>query len=251
MAANPLLSKAAHRAFDPPSDPSVKIWRYMDFTQFVSMLEEKGILFTRADLFEDKFEGTMSQPLHDFVGEQALDPDEYAMHLRMTKGWSFVSCWHMNECESAAMWKIYSTSRESICLQSTYLLLRGLLAEDIYVGTVKYISYERDKIPFGNSFWPLTYKRRSFEHERELRAVWSDMMSVKDAGPEVAAGLKYQPAPREAVWKQIDLKGLVENVFISPTAKPWFLELVKKALKTYGFTFPVQQSDLSAEPLFY
>ena len=39
----------------------------MDFTQFVSMLDEKGLLFTRADLLEDKFEGTMSRPLYDFL----------------------------------------------------------------------------------------------------------------------------------------------------------------------------------------
>jgi hypothetical protein len=53
-----LLRKARHPAFVPPDDLDVKIWRYMDLTQFVSMLEEKGVLFVRADLFDDKFEET-------------------------------------------------------------------------------------------------------------------------------------------------------------------------------------------------
>jgi|HubBroStandDraft_1064217.scaffolds.fasta_scaffold230846_3 hypothetical protein len=67
MSSEPLLLKGRHPAFEPPADPQTKIWRYMDFTQFVSMLEEKGLLFTRADLLVDKFEGTMSQPLYDYL----------------------------------------------------------------------------------------------------------------------------------------------------------------------------------------
>jgi hypothetical protein len=67
------LPKGNHPAFQPPTNPQIKIWRYMDFTQFVSMLDEKRLLFTRADLLEDKFEGTMSRPLHDFLLDQG-DP---------------------------------------------------------------------------------------------------------------------------------------------------------------------------------
>lgn len=244
-----LLLKGVHRAFDPP-DLDVKIWRYMDFTQFVSMLEEKGLLFIRADLFDDKFEGTMSRPLHDFVRGHIGDPQQYADHLRMTKGWSFVSCWHMNDYESAAMWKIYSTSKESMCLQTTFARLRDVLPQDVYIGVVNYISYERDTIPAGNTFWPLTYKRRSFEHERELRAVWSNMASVSSARPAVAAGLEYEPAPQECVWKDVDLGALIETVFVSPAAKPWFLELLKKVLKRYDLSVPVHQSELAADPLY-
>ena len=243
-----LRRKGRHPAFTPPDNVDVKLWRYMDLTQFVSMLEEKGVLFTRADLFDDKFEGTMSKPLHDFLEERSLDPQQHADQLRMTKGWSFASCWHMNDVESAAMWKIYSASKESMCLQTTFARLRDVLPEDVYIGVVSYISYDWDKIPAGNTFWPLTYKRRSFEHERELRAVWSNMAAVSSAGPAVAAGLEYRPAPQECVWKHADLGALIENVFVSPAAKPWFLELLKRVLGRYGLNVPVHQSDLAAAP---
>jgi hypothetical protein len=134
------LPKDSHPAFQPPTNTQIKIWRYMDFTQFVSMLDEKGLLFTRADLLEDKFEGTMSRPLHDFLLDQG-DPQQHADLLRLTKGWSFVNCWHMNESESAAMWKIYSTANESVCVQTTYARLRDALTEDVYIGMMNYISY--------------------------------------------------------------------------------------------------------------
>jgi hypothetical protein len=64
-----------------------------------------------------------------------------------------------------------SASKESVCLQTTFARLRDALSEDVYIDVVSYILYDRDKIPAGNVFWPLTYKRRSFEHERESRAV--------------------------------------------------------------------------------
>jgi hypothetical protein len=222
----------------------------MDFTQFVSILEENALLFTRADLFEDKFEGTASQPLYDYL-ERMGDPEQHLWHLRITKGWSFINCWHMNVCESAAMWKLYSSAKESICLQTTYAKLRDAMPEDVYIGVVEYISYELDKIPAENVFWPLMRKRKSFEHERELRAVWSEMANVSSAGPAVASGYEYKPSPHEAVWKPVDLSNLVETVFVSPTAKPWFSELVKKVLRTYDLTLPTKQSDLSSDPLFY
>ena len=77
------------------------------------------------------------------------------------------------------------------------------------------------------------------------------MARVATAGPAVASGHEYQPAPQQVVWKRVDLCSLIENVFVSPTAGPWFLELVKKVLQTYSLALPVQRSDLAAEPLFY
>jgi hypothetical protein len=127
----------------------------------------------------------MSRPLHEFLLGHG-DPQQHADLLRLTKGWSFVNCWHMNESESAAMWKIYSSA----------------------------------------------------------------IHRVAQAGPAVASGQEYQPAPEATIWKHVDLGGLAENIFVSPAAKPWFLELVTKVLVRYGLNAPVRQSDLAAEPLF-
>jgi hypothetical protein len=247
-----LLRKGAHPAFTPPDNIDVKIWRYMDLTQFVSMLEKKGLLFTRADLLDDKFEGTMSRPLRDFL--DAKSPwvtQAHAGTLQLAKGWSFVNCWHMNEFESVAMWKIYSTSKDSVCLQSTFARLRDVLPEDVYVGVVNYISYDRDMIPAGINLWALTYKRKSFEHERELRALWSNVNNMDcDGPPSDAYPDDYHPDPQEYVWKQAELGALIESVYVSPTARPWFLGLVKKVLEKYGLDVPVHQSDLAADPLY-
>ena len=41
---------------DPLPDDAV-LWRYMDFTKFVSLLEKSSLFFARADKLEDPFEG--------------------------------------------------------------------------------------------------------------------------------------------------------------------------------------------------
>ena len=172
--------------------------------------------------------------------------------LQLNKGWSFVNCWHMNDFESAAMWKIYSTSKDSVCLQTTFARLRDALPKkDVYIGVVNYISYDRDMIPDENHLWALFHKRKSFEHERELRALWWDIKNMDCSGPPSKIYPEhYHPAHEEFVWKQVDLGALIENVLVSPTVGPWFRELLEEVLSRYGLNVPVRQSDLAADPLY-
>ena len=45
-----------HEYLDIPPD-DVVLWRYMDFTKFVSLLEKSALFFPRADKLGDPFEG--------------------------------------------------------------------------------------------------------------------------------------------------------------------------------------------------
>lgn len=241
--ADRLLRNGRQEAFEPPSDPNIRIWRYMDFIRLVNMLEEEALFFRRSDLFEDKFEGTMSQPLRDYLAkrEVSVTLEEYGDVLHRVRSCSFVNSWHMNEAESAAMWRVFSSSHQSICIQSTYARLRKVLPKDVDIGYVKYILYERDQIPFGNAWWPLLHKRQAFEYERELRAVWTDVTSLH-------CQTDHQ---REGVWKGVDLQHLIESIYVSPGGEHWFVKLVKKVLTRYGKNVEVRQSDLASEPLYY
>src|SRR6266566_722570 len=73
------------------------------------------------------------------------------------------------------MWKLYTASNESVCIQSTYRRLREVLSEDRFaVSVVRYIDYESEWLPEGNLMYPYVHKRRSFAHERGLRALHFD-----------------------------------------------------------------------------
>ena len=50
---------AEHPDLNPPQDNAV-LWRYMDFTKFVSLLDRRALYFSRADKLGDPFEGSLS-----------------------------------------------------------------------------------------------------------------------------------------------------------------------------------------------
>lgn len=175
-----MIKKASHLTFVLPDDQNVKIWRYMDFAKFVSLLERKGLFFSRVDRLGDPFEGSYAagneeerKRVYELLGipTRFIKEKGAGGFIKGYRKYIMVNCWHMSKYESAAMWKLYSRTEEAICIQSTYKRLRDCIP-DIHIGTVQYIDYEYDKIPEWNIFYPFMYKRKSFEHEQELRAVY-------------------------------------------------------------------------------
>jgi hypothetical protein len=150
----------------------------------------------------------------------------------------------MNEHESAAMWKLYSSSNEAVCIQSTYRRLRLCLPECVMIGEINYINYEINAFPVDNGFYPITHKRSSFSHERELRAIFWELSGEPGAAaykPQIEAG---------GLAVKVNLSALVERVRVSPTAPSWFSDLVRAMTKRCGYDFPVNQSALAETPLF-
>ena len=88
-----------------------------------------------------------------------------------------IFCWHENDYESAAMWKLYSDLENGIAIQSTFKNLKECFFEDepdVVIGKVEYLNYNEDSIPWGNKLYiykPFMYKRRSFEYENEIWAI--------------------------------------------------------------------------------
>jgi len=153
----------------------------------------------------------------------------------------------MNEHESAAMWRLYLKSNEGIAVQSTYNKLRSSITdnENVNLGVVKYIDYETEWIEGRvNLFTPFVHKRKSFEHEREVRAVVMKLPMIEetiDSDPEIiSSGLMIK----------VDVEQLIEQIYISPTAPDWFIDLVKSLIHRFGYTFNVVQSKLSVQPIF-
>lgn len=237
-----------HEAFFPPSE-NLTIWRYMDFTKFVSLLETKKLFFSRADQFEDPYEGTWSlagiQVLREQVQSGALSSKnaEQIINLQdIQRKIMFISCWHANKFESAAMWKLYLKSNEGVAIKTDYDTLESILEESPFsagISKVKYIDYDSTVIPFNNIFYPIVHKRLSFAHEEELRAIiWT---------PD---GLENPDKILNSVAVDISPSQLIKSVYVSPTAPRWFGELVEKVACRYGLEVPVIHSDLYNRPVF-
>ncbi len=48
---------------------------------------------------------------------------------------------------------------------------------------------------------------------------------------------------------KVDISQMIESIFISPKAKPWFLEVVRDVLGKYSYEkLPIKQSDFDLSP---
>ncbi|GAB1620645.1 DUF2971 domain-containing protein [Agarivorans albus] len=249
------------------SDDSDYVWRYMDFTKFISLLDSKSLFFSRADRFIDPFEG--ATPIKNIgLREQRLkaylpvyplpDKDEYEqrmkmhfknkMHLRKRVA---INCWHQNNHESEAMWKLYVPSGEGVAIRTTVGKLKSSLEkskEYVEISSVNYIDYESDSIEESSILAPFRTKRKSFEHEREIRAL---IFRGGGEGNNLNSHIELiNPTINSGITVPVSLDNLIQDIYISPTASDWFKQLVLNVMKKYTYDFKVSQSMLTNKPYY-
>ncbi len=242
---------------------STKIWRYIDFTKFVSLLDKKALYFTRIDKLSDPFEGTTSREnirlrprIYEEIIEKFKDfPSKISIFNEKTRKFYLVNCWHKNNYESAAMWSLYLKSDEGIAIQSTIKRLRDSIipAENrsIDIGKVKYIDYDNDWLPEGNAFYSVLHKRKSFSHENEVRAIYLEFATKPKKDNEEAYEIDIdRKIFSHGTYIEVNLDVLIEAIYISPTAKDWFKELIESVVKKYNFNFKINKSNLLNDPVF-
>ena len=124
---------------------------------------------------------------------------------------------------------------------------------------VQYIDYKKETAS-ENVYETLFYKRRSFEHENEFRMmVFADPILYKNEGHNLNI---YESIidPHEGTKEfdtiaganiKYDLSTLIEEIYIAPSAPPWFKDLVESVLAKYDLSkIKVIQSKLY-EDLIY
>lgn len=249
------MSYEEHPVFGKAGDPGTTIWRYLDFTKFVSLIDRRELYFCRADLLGDRFEGSMSranlrlrpQVYKDIdAGARQRVFEQMAAMTRTFVPRTFINCWTMADYESVALWRMYVGQTNGIAIRSTFQRLTGSLGpypRSVFVGIVKYLDWDSDWTPEGNSLHPFVHKRRSFDTEREVRGV-IQVMETKDDRLDVS------PRPERGLYVPVDLGQLVVEARIDPASGPWFIDLVASVLKHYGLSIPLRQSDLAGEPVF-
>ena len=194
---------------------------------------------SRSDKFEDQYEGTFSEPTYEEIKKLAIDNPEFLNYYKTHREKVVVSSWHINEYESFAMWQIFTQNSEGLAIQSTLgRLQKALLPEQNfkqYIGEVNYIDYKKEYIPFDDMFFPFLFKRKSFQYEGEVRII-SD---ISEDNIKINDGLKID----------IDIKELIEKIYIHPKSENWYKNLVIQLVKQLGFDFEIEKSDLESDIL--
>ncbi|HEX6977857.1 MAG TPA: hypothetical protein VF342_01030 [Alphaproteobacteria bacterium] len=251
------LAAGRHPAFCAPRNAEARIWRYLDFPKLVWFLDSQRLAMPHCRMMEDPFEGTTPEGLlrrlearieaASEAARQTLERNlgrlrELAADL---KGGYFISSWHMNDVESEAMWKLFSSPNDGVALVSTYARLRAALPDYVGIGLVRYIDYTAETLPGLDMFHWVMHKRKSFEHEREIRAVASWHTPDEFGGDQIRA-----QSDAYGYYPRVDVAALVTSVYVHPLAQDWFVDLVRRIVVRFEFDFPVYRSELSAKPLF-
>ena len=253
--------------FPPAEKPAddATIWRYMDFTKFVSMLDTQSLYFARVhDLaLADPFEGAYTN-VAEFVdvsiswaSEEERKKVKDNLNRVMRRGaktlryYLYANCWHLNEHESAAMWSLYLKSGEGVAIRSTFGRLRASIEaapQIVRAGKVTYLDYNKDRMESGNALMPILHKRISYAHEQELRAFY---WVLPDMSPDALQGKENQePETPPGVPITTALNRLIDRVHVAPTCPGWFRDLVASVVKKYGYGFEVRKSHLADGPIW-
>ena len=124
------------------------------------------------------------------------------------------SCWHINEGESEAMWRLYGPAGAGIAIESTRERLEAAMKDSaphpVHTDPVRYMDFDNDPIDKGGHRHLMGFiKRKSFEHERELRA------------------LVMLPEPGRGASVPCDMNTLIARIHIAPLAKQHYIDAVR------------------------
>ena len=222
---------ATNPRIETPPDDSV-IWRYMDLERFLALLTSEALHLCRIDCFRDPWEGSWPQSVIDGARKnwQEGSADQFMRMSDETRKRLFVSCWHESANESAALWDLY-TNRSGVAIQSSVGSLRRSISDlrDYFVGRVRYVDFDKEPTPELNVLVPPFLKRKSFEHEKELRVLYWQA----DANPAA-----------DDHSLKLDTNVLIERLYVSPTSPPWLVPSLERLCARFGISAKTSRSSL-------
>jgi hypothetical protein len=215
--------------FPGPTNTAI-VWRYMPFVAFVDLLQRQKLFFTRLEKLIDPYEGFYSAEMKDVLAGKVPKAVIKAAEKFSRRNYC-VNCWHENDGESAAMWAVYS-SADGVAVRSTVKRLKNSLGDEQRRVFISRVHYRSATAPAAA---PLTLKRKSFEHEKEVR-IWC-LEADRANGQE------------NGVYISVDLAALIEAVFVSPTAGSWITQVVQSTIALHGLNMKTVQSRLYSKAL--
>jgi hypothetical protein len=241
-----------HPVFRNAPTPEAKLWRYLSFAKFASLLQSAQLHFTRVDHFDDHFEGAWPKSdLAYWTKERLIDVFKVADFTEQMRRNVAVSCWFQSPHESAAMWRLYAPGSEGVAVATTFGKLRNFVnAASIEAdwisgaGRVTYLDHSNDglikslrtdeRLP--NAMMPFMLKNISYEYEKEVRAL--------------IIAMPPREIPEEGFDLPLNLIDFVDGIVINPFCQTWFNKAVAGVAGHYRLGSKLRESSLSPD-VFY
>ncbi len=237
----------------------------MSLEKFVSLLDTRSLFFTRADKFEDPFEGFTPLSVTEYYKHNI---DNIATFEMLQKNWhkyTLCSCWHNAPEESMAMWEKYHMHNSGIAIKTTFGDFKGCLRNeyDIFLGKIEYINHYEYQVPQNLNEMSMLYtwyfhKRKPFEYEREFRAIIGNLPSFLRNHIDNLGNLKNQDTTLEKIEFpdtceiglpfNVDVNLMIGELITSPYSEKWITDVVRSVVRQYGFDFNVNPSNILDDP---
>jgi len=231
-------------------DWNQKCWRYFQLDKFIDSLREGNIYFAAANQFEDKFEGAVCiEPKNENheLPSPAFDMINRAFQglKRLTK----INCWHKENYENDAMWKLYSNDKKGIAITTTpqkmsvalkpYRLKPEYGVEDLYIGNVEYVDLSTHYVETTmlNVFF---HKHIIYSYENEIRLAIS-LRQAEEFGVKV---------PELGIFVQVDYSQLIDEIIIGPNINSEDRETLFNVVRESGLESRIKDSCLLYKPRY-
>ncbi|MGJ9460462.1 DUF2971 domain-containing protein [Oceanobacillus sp. CF4.6] len=244
---------------------NLKVWKYMDLNKLDSLLKNKALFFAKSSAFIDPLEGSYSNwDINQLDDELELTYLPSKEEMRKIQDFSAISCWHINDYESAGMWDLYLRGDDGVSIQTDYINLLNSITDlryRVFSGKLQYIDFHKE-MTSKNIYDTLFYKRKSFSHENELRLMivasridqfhlesvferqgipvneWQERM-------EMLEEQSYEFSHNNGTLVSCGLDKLIKKVYVSPRSSQEIVEMVTEMITKYGLSKnKVIQSDL-------
>ena len=239
------LNAIAARQMEVLSAPSLEaaIWRYYPLDRFLALLTARELFFAPASGFEDPYEGDYGAASKDAIRRDFGD-GQYLRDFNTSEflqAHTYISCWHENDHESDAMWKLYG---RSIAVKSTFGTISKLLTwsetEVKKGGRVNYIDYSVKPVNVEASYLPYFFKRLAFRHEREVRFLIQEHRYDWDDFPAPSAGKRVS----------LNLNVDILEIVVAPTVEAYVADAIEKVVRSLDVHVPIRRSTLLAKPVW-
>ena len=254
-------------------DMELKVWRYVPFSKFISMLTYQAIWFPKLNILQDQYEGMMPKVTKDMMDTKFHEmkknfPSD--MHLQFDQMASrneedsrellLVNCWFLDESESERMWDEYGKNNDAVAIQSTVRQLHKNIGvphdyHATHMGRVEYEDHEKYLMTAyeANQGYERAFIKdvSKFSHEQELRIITLNTKTrycVKPTGEpyseDEVQGKDMNNFDYPGLYIGVQFEQLISKIVISPLADEWFFLLVKRIIALNNFNISVEKSGI-------
>ncbi len=246
------------------------VWRYLTFSKFISLLVYGALWFTKLNILQDQFEGTLPTTAKESLQQnhqkwkQIFPPDLHwqidqmaERNIKDGRELTVVNCWFLGDSESPKMWKNYTINNDGVAIKSTIRKLATYIyvePEFSCIGKVEYVDFSsHDMTPYHASQVSerAFLKSNHLQHEQEVRIVTMNFktptcvgMDGKPYTQEQVTGKNMNNFENAGLYIRVNIKELIDSIVIVPQATEWFELLIKRIIELSQLNIQIKRSEL-------